>query len=362
MVKKSIQVELMDCFDEMDKTREVSTKIPSRQAFTKSRNKISYTAFKDFFDKSCELIVNDPEPKLYKGYRIYAVDGTSFVVGDLVKLSGFFGTSTTVPDKAMCRISGIVDILDDHIVNACVSPFNVGERALAIEQVEELKSLTNALFLFDRGYWSVELTAKIIGNGQRFLMRLPSNVGKSGMHDDDGVYREFRRVSFLLPSGDTQVLISNIPETEMSDDELIALYTKRWGIETKYLELKSRLQIDRFSGDSVNIVLQDIYSTLYISNLVAFICDDADELIIAKTADKGNLYEQKANRAVCISALRKRFVRIFFTDNRNNTDFLFERLCLDISKCVSYIGKSKPKPRDSKRIQHARKFRNRPLL
>jgi len=349
LIKKSIKVELMDYFYQLNK----ETETPSRQALSKSREKISYLAFKDFFDKSCELALDGEGARLYKGYRLFAVDGTSFVVGNLSKLAEYFGQSTTVPGKAMCRISGIVDVLNDCIVNAAVSPFSIGERALAIEQIDELKIISNALFLFDRGYWSPELVSKIIKNKQKFLMRLASNTGETTITDENG--KELRQCSFTLSSGEKEVLLTNVSEKEMTNDELFALYAKRWGIETKYLELKDRLQIDKFSGESANIVLQDIYSTLYISNLVAFICFESDETIKERTAVKGNKYEQKTNRSTCISALRKRFVDICMLEDPIALNTALGRLFNDISKDVTYINKSQSRPRNKKQIKNARR-------
>jgi len=353
MIKKSAKAELMDFFYQVDK----GLFIPTRQALSQAREKISYLAFKDFFDKSCELAVNGDEPRLFKGFKLFAVDGTSFIVGEMAKLAKHFSESTTVLGKAMCRISAVVDVLNDCIVNAIVSPFSVGERALAIKQIGQLMSVTNALFLFDRGYWSPELVSSIIANGQKFLMRLPSNVMKTIVKDANGNVVKLRRYSFRLPSGETEFLLTNLTEDEMSGDEMAALYAMRWGVETKYLEIKDRLQIEQFSGASANIVLQDIYSTLYISNLVAFICFESDEAIKERTADKGNEYEQKTNRSTSIKALRTRFVDIcLMTDNRRRNAAL-ERLYFDVSKDVTYIGKSKPKSRDKRKMKESRRNR-----
>jgi len=358
MVKKSIKVELMDFFYQADK--EIA--IPSRQALSKAREKISYTAFADFFNKSCELVVDDHAAKTHKGYRLFAIDGTTFVVGRHDKLSNYFGDSTAVAGKAMCRISAVVDILGDSIARAIPAPFSLGERALALSQVESLQAVSDALFLFDRGYWSPKLCAGIIEQKQKFLMRLQSSNSKSSVTLSDGIEENLRRYSFVLPSGVEEVLITNIPEDEMTDDELANLYAKRWGIETKYLELKARLQIDKFSGESVNTVLQDIYCTLYISNLVAFIAESSNKLIEAKTAGKDNLYEQKTNKSVCIATLRKRFVDICLTDDPVALDAQLDKLYNDISHSVTYIAKSKPKPRNKRNIKSSRLHYSKPLL
>ena len=353
MIKKAIAVEAMMFFGHFDNI----SKIPSRQAFSEAREKISYLAFKDFFDKSCELAVAGGEDaRTYKGYRLFASDGTSFFVGDLENdsIKEYFGQSTTIEGKAMCRISGIVDVLNECIVNTKVSGFEIGERVLAIEQVKELKDVNNALFLFDRGYWSQELVREICSNGQKFLMRLASNTGKTIVKNESGETLKLRRHSFLLPSGEVEILLTNLSADEVTDEELCRLYAKRWGIETKYLELKDRLQIDSFSGESANIVLQDIYATLYISNLTAFLCFEADKIIEERTGDKNNKYKQKTNRSNCISLLRDRFIRICLLATPMQRTLAMKRLVKDISANVTYINKSNPRPRDKRKIKEAR--------
>ena len=358
LIKKAIKVELMNYFFRHGK----APKTPSRQAFTQGREKVSYLAFKDFFDKSCEMAEEGEGARLYKGYRLFACDGTSFVAGKLEQLGEYFGEKTTVAGKAMCRIGAVVDVLNECIVRATVSPFCVGERALAIEQVEQLKAVSSALYLFDRGYWSPELVGNIIGNGQKFLMRLASNTGKTIVKDENGNAYELRRYSFTLPTGEVETLLTNLPAQEISDDELACLYTKRWGIETKYLELKERLQIDELSGGTVNIVLQDIYATLYISNLAAFICFEADEMIKQEDAKKKGKYERKAKRALCLSALRTRFIDLCLLDDPILRSNELQRLYEDLRSDVTYVGKSKSRPRVKKRYRSSQKYSTKPVL
>lgn len=48
------------------------------------------------------------------------------------------------------------------------------------------------------------------------------------------------------------------------------------GIETAYETLKDRLQMENFTGTKPVLLLQDIYSTIYISNLAEDIIRDAE--------------------------------------------------------------------------------------
>lgn len=345
LVKKTIKVELMNFFSLLD----VPFLTPSRQAFEQAREKVSYLVFKDFFDKTCSLAVTDPGAKTYNGYRIFAVDGTSFVVGDFDKLHSYFGETTTVPGKSICRIGGMVDVLSEEIVSALVSPFSTGERSLTIRQIDQLSCVTNALYLLDRGYWSKDLVKDLCNKKLKFLMRLPSNALPCTHHDGCKSVKVkgtlLRTYSFLLPNGVRETLLTNLPTSEISDAGLAELYTKRWGIETKYLELKSRLQIDSLSGNTVNAVLQDIYSTLFISNLVAFICEDVDTALELKSQGKNLKYEQKANRAICIAAIRAKFIYLCLFCTPEQAHIILDNLTREITRCVTYKYKSLPRPR-----------------
>jgi len=323
-------------------------KTPSRPAINEARDKLSYTAFKDLFDKSCSLASQSSETaRVYKGYRLLSVDGTSFPVGPHEKLREYFGDSTTIPGKAMCRIGAIVDVLNDCIVMAKVTKFSEGERAIAIEQVKALKEMSNALYIFDRGYWSPDLVASIDGNGQKFIIRLSSKVKNPVAKDDNDDTINLRKVSFTLPNGKSSTLVTNLSEEEITDEELAELYTKRWGIETKYYELKERLQINKLSREAGNAILQDIYATLYISNLVAFICFEVDAKLAQE--ESSSKYERKAKRAVCISAIRDRFVTLCLHDHPAHRALELDILVADLRSEITYSRKSSARVR--KRIR-----------
>ena len=49
------------------------------------------------------------------------------------------------------------------------------------------------------------------------------------------------------------------------------LYHRRWEIETKYGELKTRMRLENFSGKNPLAIRQDLYAALFISNLSSLI-------------------------------------------------------------------------------------------
>jgi len=73
------------------------------------------------------------------------------------------------------------------------------------------------------------------------------------------------------------------------------LYNKRWGIETKYLELKQRLELENFSGRLVDMVKQDFFTLMMVANMVASMVREANRKARKKGEGNGNKYEHQVN-------------------------------------------------------------------
>lgn len=67
---KSLNCEILDFFD-------FNSNAPTSSAFVQQRDKINYVAFEDLFHKFTDSI---KEEKLFKGYRLLAVDGSDLHV------------------------------------------------------------------------------------------------------------------------------------------------------------------------------------------------------------------------------------------------------------------------------------------
>ena len=52
-----------------------------------------------------------------------------------------------------------------------------------------------------------------------------------------------RSVHFLLEDGTTEYLVTNLMPEQMATEKFPDLYRLRWGVESKYRELKNRLEI-----------------------------------------------------------------------------------------------------------------------
>ena len=341
LVKKSAMIEIIKFFRELGKDDDPAT----RNGVNEARAKIQHTAFVEIFELGAEAIKEMESAKTYNGYRLYAFDGSTMLLEKSDEIERYFGGSSSSADHTMARVSCVVDVLNGGIVDGAIAPYNVGERELAMQAIDRIGNIANSIYMFDRGYWSPELIDKMISANCKFLMRIPSNARKSvtkksensGFFDVEyeGRKHTLRFYKFMLSSGELEILVTNLTHEEMPDGLLPELYTKRWGIETKYLELKIRLEIDRFSGKSVLFIKQDFFATLAISNIVAMFAHEHNLKLEEENKHKSLKNPQKTNIALGIGIFREYFIEIMLcpSDERN---FLFDKLFNLISLSVSY--------------------------
>ncbi len=111
-----------------------------------------------------------------------------------------------------------------------------------------------------------------------------------------------------LPSGITEVLITSLIDEEEYPSSIFAdLYHQRWGIEEDYKVMKSRLNIENFSGMSVEAVLQDIYAKNLTKNLVSVAVFEAE--IAANITSKKRKHRYKINVHHALSQFKDNVVR-----------------------------------------------------
>lgn len=122
---------------------------------------------------------------------------------------------------------------------------------------------------------------------------------------------KMRVLKFKLESGDTEILITNLfdkAEETFTIHDFKELYFKRWGIEVKYNELKSRLQIENFTGKTPISIEQDFYATIYLANMVALAKKDANIIIEERNIDKNLKHEYKVNTNILIGKLKDNLI------------------------------------------------------
>jgi len=340
-VKKTLQLELDSFFETIKGVENGITK----QGYSEARQKISPTAFIKMADNIISWYYGDDDFKKFRGYRLSAIDGSILELNNSERLRNAFGYAEGKTVKlARATASCIYDIENDMIMTSIITRYTAGEREIAVELIEKLKTLglKNDLILFDRGYPSRKFIAYLDGSGIKYLMRVKIKSMKEfneAKEPDqiveikvDGKTIKVRVVRFMLDSEVEEVLVTNLLDENLGIQEFKALYFKRWGIEVKYNELKSRLQLQNFTGDTVIAVEQDFYASMYLANMVALAKNEANEEIAQKNEDKNLKYDYQVNTNILIGKLKDSLVIMLLEDNPEKRKEMFRKIMQEISR------------------------------
>ena len=354
-VKKTLQIELDSFFE----TIKGGINGISKQGYSEARQKILPTAFIKLADAIMSWYYGDDDYKTFNGYRLSAIDGSLLELNNSERLRNAFGYAESKTVKlARAKASCIYDLENDMVITSKITTYFTGEREIAIELIEKLKQmgLKNDLILFDRGYPSRQFFAYLEDSGVKYLMRVKNQSMKevnAAMEPDqivkinvDGKTIKVRVLRFMLDSEIEEVLVTNLLDENLGIQEFKALYFRRWGIEVKFDELKNRLQIQNFTGDTKIAVEQDFYASIYLSNMVALAKNEANEKIAKNNEDKNLKYEYKVNTNILIGKLKDSMVLMLLEDNSEKRKAMLDRIMEQISKNMVPIRPGRIKPRN----------------
>ena len=328
---------------ELDAYCEFLEEMPvSKQAFSKARANLNPACVRKFADGIAEIHARDSDAPSWDGMRLIAIDGTDIALENSAELKGVFGCSGPKRDAATALGSLAYGPLDHAIYDCRIAPYATDERDLAklhMARLQEL-GLKGSLLLFDRGYPSASFLAYTLESGFSFVMRVREkwNLQIDAIKTEDWVTlahenRNFsiRVLKVVLSTGETETLLTNLNQEQLPLNQAAQLYFKRWGIETAYDTLKSKFQLENFSGKTEVSVLQDFYATVYLAGFAAICAAEADVTIAANDIDKDLKYPRKSSQNRTIAKLRDRFWRILLQDDPDVRDLMLVRLCADIA-------------------------------
>jgi len=297
---KSMQIEINNFFELIDNIEDTVT----RPGYLEARSKLKPEAFSKLLDQTIEIAArNHTTLETLNGYRVFAIDGSKLTLEDTISLRAQFGVSGGEHGVAAARLSTLTDVLNSGIImDAQLSKYEIGERALALRHHERLSRLgisEESIIIYDRGYISADMVSDLNSKKIKYIFRIPKGWNKDidqlndGTDtilniDPKGVPLSVRAVKFLLDSGELETLLIS-PELEQgifSFYEMKRIYFLRWGIESNYRVLKSELQIENFTGPTDLFIKQDFYATALLLNLTAFAKLESDKIVSERTALK----------------------------------------------------------------------------
>ena len=327
-------------------------------------------AFHELYHFHNKNFYSEPGFSTFYGYLVLAADGSDINIPTTPETLERYGSASRKNTKPQAQIGlgCIYDVLNRMILESDCNRVKFDEMKVAEQQLDKVVETIGTeqpfLVVMDRGYPSIPAFIHMMEKGISFLARsracdykkeqaeLTENdcevkilMDRSriqhykGTPDGERMQElgeiSLRIVKIDLENGENEILATNLSMEEFSTEDIKNLYHLRWGIETAYETLKSRLQLENFTGTKPVLLEQDIYSTIYISNLAEDIIRDAELELDEK--DKHRKHKMGINQTLSIGILKNDLIYILLESDSSKQDILFEQIYQDISKNLAPI-------------------------
>lgn len=334
LCKKTLSIELEKFFEEISGCMPCSV-----SAFTQQRAKLHPSFFywwnivlwKSFY------LYGGARIKRWKQYRLIAADGSNINLVNSAALSTYFGGQRNQNSSyTLAKTFYYYDVLNELVLTPQIKPYRYGEMNMAYDAIATIEE--DMLMIYDRNFCNYKMIALHIWQEKerKFIIRAketqrairsfiqsgeasalvylpPTPSAIEGLRKEGYIINQHTSLKVRLIRVElektTEVLITNLWEAEYTPALFKELYFMRWGIETNIAIQKNILQLESFSGLTVNAVLQDFYATIIITNLHALLIKDA-QTTIDKTMNKRK-YPMKINKNKSYGKLKMNIISLF---------------------------------------------------
>ena len=320
----------------------------TNSAFTQAKAHLKHTAFIELNRKAVvDVMYRDEEFKRYKGMRVLGIDGSKILLPktpDIIKEFGQISYSNDHPNVTGEHPYGLASVLYDvlnHVaVDSLLGQAKDYEVDLAIRHLELTKEAD--LLICDRNYPSYYFLSYLTKIKRNFVIRCSAASYKEAREMLKGGGSDSRLVVLTCPAqkrkqiklnglpekvavrfvrvrletGEDEVLVTSLcDEVKFQTCEFLEIYHLRWGIEGFYGILKTRLNLENFSGKTAESIYQDFYSTVYLSGLESILTADVNEQLSQKKTKN----KQQVNHAVSFHAIKTQALNLLLSHQPTET-------------------------------------------
>ncbi len=316
-------------------------------AVTHARAKLKESAFTEL-NRECVLpTVYGPEHPIqrWRGHRLIGVDSSLVRLPESQELGQTFGwkeasnqhgsTGTRYPEA---RLSVIYDLLNRIGLDARLEPSTVGEVVLALQQLEHLQP--GDVEINDRGFTGYLYLASVAQRGRHFIGRCSTGsflaaqelfrVNKANQSRVVWLFAppdqkaecqrlglplklKVRFVSLRLPSGELEVLATSLRDEALyPTEEFLTVYHWRWGHETFHLMLKGRLELENFSGRTLEAIRQDTQAAVLLANLESVLSEPTQAALREQSTPETQ--PRQVNHSNSYHALKDQVLDLLYRD------------------------------------------------
>ena len=347
LVPRAIVAKILHSFSD-SLAFDVNTFIPdiinkniTESAFSISRYKIKWEYFQHLFKWISGLATQCLPAKLWHGYRVLAADGTTIsipVSKETIQHFGITSVSQSGSKTVMANALIIYDALSNIIIDASISNSRTSEKVL-LEQLLDRNNLENSILVTDRNFGCFHFYKRLINEDRKFCIRQRfhccsfANEVLNDERDDfittwiptkketnnikirnlDSNPITVRVTKIYLPSGEIELLISNLFDENIHREDFEKLYHLRWNIEEVYKQLKPNQKLEQFGSKKSQGIYQEYFAHLAMMNIVTIISGLTEKEILDKTASWK--YEYKFNRVNAWKFLKQMIIRLMDLDS-----------------------------------------------
>lgn len=345
-----------------------------KSAYSKARRKLQPGAFIELNQVAVvTTMYEDSDYHTYQGLRLLAIDGSLVMLPENEETEQAFGAmvydNTHLSPNAIgrhvyARASVLYDVLNRVALDATLAPGASYEADLAANHLPHLQA--GDLVIYDRGYASFRMMALATQATGDFLIRVPKGRFRAatdlftGAGPDDMIVTltapkslardpknsglpatlSVRFVRVTLDNGQYEVLATSLLDQQVfMTADFKALYYYRWGVETFYGILKTRLDLENFSGYSPEAIRQDFYATIFLTGVETIMTEDAE----AQLAKQRGGQPKKVNKAVSFSIIKEQAFELFYSTQP--TDQRLEALTSLFLTSPTVVRKDRKPPR-----------------
>lgn len=367
---KSLQLALNEYIPKLKRTEHTV----SNAAYSKARSKLSHGAFIELNQAAVvRTMYEDGDYKTWQGFRMLAVDGSKLILPKSDDTRAEFGIiayrrepNGITGEHCYARTSVLYDVLNRVVLDAVIAPVARSETTLARQHLPYVHATD--LVICDRNYASYEFIARLQQTGGHFLIRCSRASFKAARQLFDSSETEpgdvivtlkanhhvranpehkhlpkeltVRFVRVKLDSGEYEVLVTSLLDKQAYPAAVFKeLYWLRWGIETFYGILKTRLGIENFSGYSPESIRQDFHAAVFLTGAETILTEEAQDQLARQTGG----HPKKVNKAVSFNAIKYRAFELFYS--KEPTDQVLEELSELFQSNPTLIRQDRKPPR-----------------
>jgi hypothetical protein len=375
--KTSYQREI-DRFCEKIAGGDFNIKEVTKGALSQARAKLNPWAFQRLTEVAVNTFYEEADYDIWQDLRILAVDGSRLRLPyskDIVKEFGEHLVGPKAESKVcMATCSIVYDVLNQVTITSSIGPWSKSELAFVIEDhLEHFKE--GDLLLADRYYPSIKLMYTLQERKVHYCFRMKNDwwldVKKfteseeidsivdftitSKLSKELGISPEIkiikaRLLKVILDDGSVEILCTSLLDKDKYEyDQLCAIYHLRWAVEEEYKLMKSRVEIEAFTGRTAISVYQDFYAKVFMMAVCSTLSYPIAERVKEeyKTEKTDNKYDQKINRTNSISVTKDNFINLFIKEIHTKTldlmDYLIEKTRVIIKPFRNNNRNKKPK-------------------